>query len=107
MYTGGQLLSAMQKIAGIRKKYPEFPPAVIAKTFVKEEWNTLIVSGIVGGLCLFILYIAVFNGTRFPGWFYPWGLVVLALTFGYAGQRLVYRFMKTTERALNERIDKG
>jgi fucose 4-O-acetylase-like acetyltransferase len=107
LYTIGQLLSAMEKIAGLRKRYPEFTPKTIIKTFFWNEWNTLTVSGIIGLLCMLSLYIAIYNGKPEPEWFWLWGVYLFALVLGYAGQRLVYRFMKTTERALNERIDKG
>lgn len=103
-YFGGQMLSAMEKVSGLRTKYPQLSPGTIVSTYLRQEWNTIIVSFVIMGLCQLSLYIALSNGRPGPGWFWLWGVYVLALILGYAGQRLVYKYMKTTEQALEKKI---
>lgn len=105
-YVFGQLLSAMEKIAGLRNKFPQLSAGVIIGTYFREEWNTIIVSMVIMGLCQFALYIAIMNHRPGPEWFWQWGVYAIALVLGYAGQRIVYKYMKTTEKKLNSFNDK-
>lgn len=105
-YFFGQVLSAMEKIAQLKAKFQQLAPGVIIGTYFKEEWNTIIVSMLIMGLCQFALYIAIMNHRPGPEWFWQWGVYVLALVLGYAGQRIVYKYMKTTEKKLNSFNDK-
>lgn len=94
----------MQTIKKFKGLFPELPIKTIWATFFKEEWDSLIVSGL--GYVLFqtLYFILVYNKVIFPVWFTGWGLYVLAAVWGYAGQRLSYSFLNTAEQVLEKKV---
>lgn len=95
----------MQKIRTLRLKFPEFVPKRILGTFFMEEWDSLIVSFICWIVFELAIYITIRNGVQIPAWFDNWGMYVLALVWGYAGQRIAYKYLGTAEEVLNKKAD--
>ncbi len=106
IYLAGMLLFAMQNIAILKVRYADKNPGPILGLFFREEWNTLIVSGI--GLVLVNLfwYIVQQNGVKVPLWLDQWGVYLFVLVLGYAFPRIIYKYLGTAEKALQDRIDK-
>ena len=95
----------MQKVMWLDDKYPDYSPKKIFGIFFKTDWDTLIVTGIIMFLTLLIRFIleeelpikeiAHYN-------LYTYGI---ALTLGYAGQRIIYKIMGKAESTLSNKID--
>lgn len=105
LYFFGVGFHVMQKIAVLRAKFPELPFSDVWNTFFKQDWDSLMVSGL--GLCLVetALFISVYNKVPFPHWLDSWGMYLIASTLGYAAQRVFYKIFGTSEGILNNRID--
>lgn len=97
----------MQKVISLGDKFPEYSPKAIFKVFFAEDWDTLIVSGLVLISNVVLHYVLIYiNYNPFTeGWWVaaPFGL---AFVLGYAGQRLIYKFFGTAEKVLNKQIEK-
>lgn len=102
----GAAYHIMGKIKEQRVKFPKLSKKDIVNNFYSEEWDTLITSGL--GIALFqlVLYIIRYNGVVLPEWIENAALYAIAAVWGYASQRLAYRFLNTSEKALENRIDK-
>lgn len=97
----------MQKVISLGDKYPTETPKSIFKIFWREDWDTLMVSGLVLITNLVGHYI-VFERLQmvlWQEWYYQLAPYVLSLLGGYAGQRLIYRFFGSAERALDKKAD--
>lgn len=101
----GIALHVMSKISALRKRFPELSPKTVLDTFFKEEWDSLIVSGLVLVLAEIILYTTVSNGVKFAPWFDMYGMYGMAVLWGYAGQRLAYKFLSTGESVLEKKAE--
>jgi len=101
----GAALHVMSKISALRKRFPELEPKTIWGTFYKEEWNTLIVNLICILLAEVFLYTTISNGQKFAPWFDNYGMYGLAVLWGYAGQRLAYKFLSTGEAVLEKKAE--
>lgn len=97
----------MQKIATLRVKFPTMRPGDVFNTFFVEEWNTLIVSGLVWATGLFVLYVIRTNEVKLPDWVENWGMYAIAAVIAYSGQRLAYKILGTAEQALSDKINGG
>ncbi len=95
----------MQVIKRLRKKYPAMPPADIWAMFKNEEWDSLIVSFLGWVVYELGLFIAIYNGHKLPTWFDVWGMYVIAIAWGYCGQRLAYKYLGTAEQKLEKLND--
>jgi hypothetical protein len=90
----------------LRIKFPTLCINDILNTFFKEEWNTLFRSALV--LCTYELFLFIIQTAeiKMPGWWekflVPYGL---ALVLGYAGQRLIYKYLGTAESVLEKQVD--
>lgn len=107
LYALGAYFSALEKVAAIRKRNPGYSFRTVSNTYLAEEWNTIMVSG--GGLLLMEIfwYIMHKGNVQFPAWVHQYGGVYgLALVLGYCFQRLIYKFLGTTEKAIENKIDK-
>lgn len=106
LYGLGAYFSALEKIAAIRKRYPSASFKEIKNTYLSEEWNTIMVSA--GGLMLIetFWYIIHFKNMSLPAWIHEYGGVYgMALVLGYCFQRIIYKFLGTTENAIANKID--
>jgi hypothetical protein len=95
-----------QTVDRLRKKFPQFGIGEIMETYFKEEWNTLIRSFLV--MCTYLLFLFILSTAQvnMPIWWdkylVPYGL---SLILGYAGQRLIYKYLSTAEKALENKAD--
>jgi len=105
LFVIGVLFHVMQQVRQLRIKFPEFSFARIWKTFMAEEWDSLCVSFLVWLVYELTLYIIRVNETAIPQWVETWGMYALALTLGYCGQRLAYRYLGTAEKVLQKKVD--
>ena len=95
----------MQKVSVLRQKYAELNFKVIWGTFFKEEWDSLIVSGLVMGVTILALHIVLTkDNIHVPSWVTDWGVYLIALVLGYSGQRIAYKYLTTAEHALDKKI---
>lgn len=96
----------MQIIRKLRARFPEHGMSSILNLFMKEEWDSLLVSFLV--LLSFIMYLVVVEYYQLvlPPWWYKFGVdFILAFVLGYAGQRLAYRYLGTAEKVLEQGAD--
>ena len=102
----GVLFHIMGKVKDLRVKFPSNTPGQIITIFLNEEWNVLIVSGMVNLACLISVY---FGAIHYFGWdeieFGPLFAFVGMIGIGYFGQRLVYKWLGTTEKVLSKKLD--
>jgi len=102
----GISLHVMQKVAAFDKAFPEKTVNQIFKTFWQEDWNTVIISIII--LCLNLIVHFVINEYAPALTLIPYYLLYAfggALLLGYAGQRLVYKYLGTAEKFLDKKVD--
>lgn len=101
----GIALHIMGRVKNLRVKFPSNTPKQIFYLFLNEDWNVLIVSAIVNLSCLISVY---FGGAHYLGLdeygFGPLIAFVGMIGIGYFGQRIVYTWLGTTERALNKKL---
>lgn len=96
----------MQKVISLGTQFPQDGPSVVFRAFLKEDWDTLMVSGLVVLLNVVTHYILE---TYAPGVtqienyaLYSFGV---AFVLGYAGQRIVYKYLGTAEKLLDKKAD--
>jgi hypothetical protein len=107
LYGLGAYFSALEKVAVIRKRNPAFTFKEVGNTYLLEEWNTMMVS--FGGLILIeiIWYIVHKGNMQLPKWLHEYGgNYGLALVLGYCFQRVIYKFLGSTESAIQNKIGK-
>lgn len=102
-------LHVMQKIITINKNTPELTRSEVIASFWEADAFTLVVSFLV--LMLHVVAHIVFHAffpdilewhpLRIP--FLVWAFIG-ALLMGYAGQRLIYKFLGSMEVVVNEKI---
>lgn len=105
-YLLGVTYDALNKVARVRKKHPKLTFKETWATFFSEEWNTLMVSGAGWITVQFAWYIIHINNVKLPFWIEQWGIYPIALLLGYALQRLVYKFLGTFEKVLEEKANR-
>jgi len=97
---------AAQKVAAIRVRFPEKRFTEIVSIFWQEDWNTFFVSALVVALNL-VAHFIVLN--YFPEtisqheWYYPISFGI-AFVLGYAGQRMIYKYLGTAESFLDKQV---
>lgn len=100
----------MQRIAKLNLLYkdkPEISARYVVSVFMKEDWNTLIVSVLIILLNLVVHFILDTYGHDYTSGisgFQLYGFLV-AFVLGYAGQRLVYKYLGTAENFLNKKVE--
>lgn len=95
----------LQKVRALRIQFPLFGASKIWATFFSEEWDTLLASALGYATFEIAVYITLWNKVVLPVWFSNIGVYVLAAVWGYAGQRLAYKYLGTAESVLSERAD--
>jgi hypothetical protein len=101
----GISLHIMQKIGELDDKHPTKPLSEIRIIFWREDYNTVIVSGIVLLLNLIVHYILSAYSTISTVKHYHLWAFGFAFVLGYAGQRLIYRYLGTAEKYLNKKVE--
>ncbi|WP_430897612.1 MULTISPECIES: hypothetical protein [unclassified Paraflavitalea] len=102
----GMLLYIMFVVRDIRKKFPDFGFRQVFGIFLKQDWDTLIVSGLVMILSLLGIVIIQHYKIKLPIWFDSWGKYVFILVSGFAGHWLIYSFLGTSAKWIQRNIDK-
>lgn len=101
---GFQVSQTMDKL---KRKFPQFKLKEIFHTYLVEEWNVLIRSFLV--ICTYelFLFIVAKSEVKMPVWWEKYLAVYgLSLVLGYAGQRLIYKYLGTAEQVLSDKADK-
>lgn len=95
----------MSVVSKQRKKFPDLSFKSIWATFFQAEWDSLMASAL--GLILFetLLYTLRLNEVILPDWVENWGMYGIAVVWGYAGQRLAYKFLATGESILEKKAE--
>lgn len=101
----GISLSVTQKVTLLDKQFPDFNKKQIFAVFLDEDWTTLLGSAIVLILNIVTHYI-VDNYTTYHDTFENYDLYsfAIALILGYAGQRLIYKWLGSAEKALDKKV---
>jgi len=103
-----------QKIISLDSQYPEKSKNEIIKLFFENEWASLGVSVLIimghlflHGVIAFYMPGAEENIIEIPftNIVIPWGLagVLIAIIFGYGGQRLAYKYLGKYEQYLSDK----
>ena|SRR5688572_7021532 len=100
----GVLFHVMVKVTGYKKTFPELTFRTIWKVFLKEEWDSLIVSALVLFVTELSIFIINYVGVVIPDWL-NWGIYPIALVMGYQGQRIAYKFLNTATEVLEKRAE--
>jgi hypothetical protein len=96
----------MQKIGTLGDKFPEKNPSEVWGIFFQEDWNTLIVSLLVLSLNITAHYIVtIYSTVQVTVPYYDLYSFGAALVLGYAGQRVIYKYLGTAEKLLNKKVD--
>jgi hypothetical protein len=103
-------LHVMEKIVKLGDAHPDKTRQEIQAIFFKEDWDTLRISFLIVILDLVVhiiilVYAPAIAADKYLNVpFELWSFLV-ALVLGYAGQRLIYRFLGTAETFLNKKVD--
>lgn len=103
----GISLHCMQKIKDLDNKFPDMSTNEIVSTFWENDKFTLWISGIVlwiNILAHLIIHLYTPDVILMIPHFILWAFLV-AFVLGYAGQRLVYKFLGTAESVINKQIE--
>lgn len=93
----------MQTVDKLKNKHKEFSFKQIFSVYFNEEWNVLIRSGLVLATYELFLFIISMAEVVMPEWWEKYLVVYgLAVVLGYAGQRLIYKYLGTAEKTLND-----
>ena len=102
----GISLHIMQKIITIGAAHEDHSWKQVFGAFFKEDWDTLIVSGIVLCVNLLLQFIInnyamdiIYQNPNFHLWMFGAAFVI-----GYAGQRLVYKYLGSAEKFLDKKV---
>lgn len=101
----GVAFHVMGKVKDLKVKFPDLHRSMIWKTFFEQEWDSLVVSGLVLIATEMALFISVYNEVKLPAWVDMWGMYVISVVAGYAGQRIAYVYLGTAEDFLRKKAD--
>lgn len=91
----------------LRKKYPALNAQQVMQTYFNEDWNTLVRSFLV--LCTYEIFLFIVRSApvNMPIWWQKYLVdYALAIVLGYAGQRLIYKYLGTAEKTLEGQAEK-
>jgi hypothetical protein len=97
----------MQKVSELDNKYPELKWKEVFALFIKEDWDTMVISGLVWATQTVIHVILFIFAPELPAsieYYILWAFGI-ALVLGYCGQRVVYKFFGSAEKVLIKQID--
>lgn len=107
LYGLGAYFSALEKVSFIRKRNPGFTFKEVGNTYFQEEWNTIMVS--LGGLAVIEIFWFIIHkeNMTIPSWVHNYGGAYgIALVLGYCFQRVIYKFLGSTESAIQNKVGK-
>lgn len=98
-------LHVAQKVFELDKKFADDSLADVFNEFLKSDRVTLIVSGLVLLLNIVVHYI-IDAYTDFSNIeYYDLYSFAVAFVLGYAGQRLIYKYLGKAEEVLNKKVE--
>lgn len=100
----GVLLHVMIKITSYKKSFPTLSIGAIWGVFLKEEWDSLLVSVVLLFLVEISIVVINYVGVHIPDWM-NWGIYVISILMGYQGQRIAYKFLNTAVDALEKKAE--
>lgn len=102
----GIRLHVLQKLTALGDKYPDKTKEDIKAIFDKEDWDTLQVSYTVLALTLVAhLIILVYAPWLRENTWYHLGSFALSLVIGYAGQRMIYKYLGSAEKFIDKTVE--
>lgn len=102
----GIAFHVMQKVVSLGDKFPKETVRTTFATFLQEDWDTLVISGLILMLDLGTNYL-LFGYLKFehlPQWYWQLAPFAVSLILGYAGQRLIYKWFGTAEKYLDKQV---
>lgn len=105
LYLIGVGFHVMLKIMALRKCFPQLKFAEVWNTFFLQEWDSLLVSGLVLSVCIIALFIVHQNMVTLPAWLDDWGMYFIPIVLGYSGQRIAYKYLATAEGVLERKVE--
>lgn len=96
----------MQKVTALDDMHSEKNWKQVFGLFLKHDWDTLIVSGLVIALNIVGHYIVNAYAPEFTAsisYYHIWGFMI-ALILGYGGQRLIYKYLGKAENFLDKKV---
>lgn len=97
--------NVIQKIIALGETYPQLSQREVVSSFFKSDWDTLILSGLILALDLCAHF--VFNYYQLPLIHWEYYVLVsfgVALVLGYAGQRMIYKYLGSAEKFLDKKV---
>ena len=98
----------VQQVSDIDNRHPEVSRREVFEIFFKNDWDTLIGSALVLFLHIIIHYIVENYAPEVKSMknyiLYSFGF---ALVMGYGGQKIVYKYLGSAEKFLDDKIDKN
>jgi hypothetical protein len=104
LYLLGVSYHVMQKIGMLHKKFQDATIGQTFKTFFKEEWDSLVVSGLGLITVQAFWFLAHHKNIPLPQWLHNWGAYVSTVVLGYCLQRIVYKILGTAEGVMEKRF---
>ena len=103
----GISLSAAQKMLELDKKFPDDKLSDVINLFLREDRITLFISGLILIFNLVAHFIIDFY-TELPltVGYYPLLAFGVSFVLGYAGQRIIYKYLGKAESLLLKKADK-
>lgn len=99
-------LQIMATIGDLHKKHPALSIGDIWKLYKQEEWNTLIVSGILLIMLLLCRVIVVYYNHEFTGWLASiWARIGVVAFTAFAGHYLIYKALGTVAKVVESKIE--
>lgn len=95
----------MQKISGLGNQFPLKPRKEIFSIFMQEDWDTLLISGLIIALNEVAHYVIHIYAPDIAGYAH-FELIVfgIALVLGYAGQNLIYKWLGSAQNFLDKKV---
>ena len=101
----GVIFHVMLKVRQLRIKFPDLSPGKVWGTFLFQEWDSLIVSGLVIMTMVFIVHL---GGVKYLGIGEDWATLITfvgMIVIGYSGQRIAYKYLNTAEKVLSDKAN--
>jgi ABC-type spermidine/putrescine transport system permease subunit I len=97
----------MQKVISLSNAHPDNEIKDVFVAFWKADWDTVFVSGLVLLFTIIVHYIVAKYAQGITSKFDNYLLFsfALSLTMGYAGQKLIYKYLGTAEKYLDKKAD--
>lgn len=94
------------KLIELGTQYPSMTRKEIGVTFMKEEWDSLGLSGIITAFMLFAHFVVHRYAPEMLSWrWFELTWVGVCIIMGYQGQRLLYKWLNSAADALDRKVN--